>query len=214
MWLVGVCSAKGGTGKTTLAFNLAERGVAAGMGVLVLDFDPQEASVGLAAARSDSGLSEGLLWQVERMHVGMRSVDLLDDVRRRPDLDLVLCDLPGTENNALGQVLSRMDLVISPVSGTALDVMSAVDFHMLGQRMDLPLCFVANNMVRGNKRVGFLRTELESREARVCPVVLHRRVAYQDSQIEGLGVVEMAPESPAAGEISALWEWMRRELDI
>ena len=212
MWLVGLCSAKGGTGKTTLAFNLAERAAAAGLRVLVLDFDPQEASVGLSSLRSGAGVDPGRLWPVERMHVGSGSVELLSELRRKQAADLVVCDLPGNENNALGQVLSALDLVLSPVCGTALDLMSAVDFHMLAQRMDVPVRFVANNMNRGNKRVSFLRQELEGRQAKVCPVVVHRRVAYQDSQIQGLGVAEAGPESPAAVEMTSLWEWLLQEL--
>ncbi len=52
---VAMCSMKGGTGKTTIAFNLAERAFAGGLRVLHLDFDPQEGSIGIADLREKSG---------------------------------------------------------------------------------------------------------------------------------------------------------------
>ena len=51
MAMVAVCSTKGGSGKTTLAFNLAERAWSSGLSVLLIDFDYQEASLGLCFNR-------------------------------------------------------------------------------------------------------------------------------------------------------------------
>ena len=51
MDVVALCSMKGGTGKTTLAFNLAERGHSFGWRVALVDLDPQEGAFGLADLR-------------------------------------------------------------------------------------------------------------------------------------------------------------------
>ena len=37
---VAMCSMKGGTGKTTIGFNLSERAFSSGLDVVLLDFDP------------------------------------------------------------------------------------------------------------------------------------------------------------------------------
>ena len=62
MWImvaIALCSLKGGTGKTTLSYNLCERGVSAGLEVRLVDFDPQEGSLGFAYLR---GRAAGRLW--------------------------------------------------------------------------------------------------------------------------------------------------------
>ena len=51
--LLAFCSVKGGSGKTTLAFNMAERASSAGARVILLDCDYQEASLSLAMARQE-----------------------------------------------------------------------------------------------------------------------------------------------------------------
>ena len=43
MTVIAVCNQKGGPGKTTLAINLDRAFAADGMGVLLLDMDPQAA---------------------------------------------------------------------------------------------------------------------------------------------------------------------------
>ena len=44
MTVIAVCNQKGGSGKTTLAINLAGAFVADGMAVLLLDMDPPRAA--------------------------------------------------------------------------------------------------------------------------------------------------------------------------
>ena len=53
---IGFASFKGGTGKTTLAYAMAERGYSQGLRTLLLDFDPQETAHGVRLPAGCPGL--------------------------------------------------------------------------------------------------------------------------------------------------------------
>ena len=50
-----MCSMKGGTGKTTISFNLSERAYRSGIDVSLLDFDPRRLPWGLRTCVQRSG---------------------------------------------------------------------------------------------------------------------------------------------------------------
>lgn len=208
MKVVALCSMKGGTGKTTLSFNLAERGEALGLRVALVDMDPQEGSVGLADLR------EGSCWPVVRCANGRTAGDEIRAIRERAEYDLVVCDLPGGDSLSLGMVLAEMDLVLSPVGVGAADLGSAANFSWFVKRMGLPAVFVGNNVPFGEGRRLGLVEELEEFGVEVCPVMVRRRVAHMDALRVGMGVCEAFPGSAAAGEVEALWEWVAGRLEV
>ena len=208
MALVGFCSTKGGTGKTTLAFNLAERAHAAGLRVVVVDCDPQEGSIGLADLR------EAPSWPVVSSRVSFGGAERMARLRDSGEYDLVVCDLPGTDSMSLGRTLSEMDLVLSPVGVGPADIMAAANFLWAMQSSNLPIVFVPNAVPPGRARRDELVRELAERQAVVCPVQLQRRVAHVDALRSGQGVCEMAPESVAAREFNAFWLWVSEKLGL
>lgn len=211
--VLAVCSIKGGSGKTTLAFNLAERAAAAGLRVLLLDCDYQEAAKGLALLREEVA---GDCWPVDRCPVTLAGAARARTLAEGGRYDLVLCDLPGSESMMLGGFLSRMDLVLAPVGVGAINVMAAGNFLALVRDLQPPvrLVFVANNFPRGRARLDALLEELGDRGGEVCPVSVQGRVAHVDMFYDGLGVCEKLPGSPAALEVAALWRWVAGQLGI
>ena len=208
MLAVALCSMKGGTGKTTLAYNLAERAHTGGRRVAVLDYDPQEGCIGLADLRNGGG------WPVSAGRVGVAGADRLNAMRVKGEFDLVVCDLPGSDSMALGRLLMEMDLVLSPVGVGAADLMAAASFAWMVNRMELPVVFVPNNLPQGQARREAMLAELGGLSVVVCPVMLQRRVAHLDALRAGLGVCEAFPRSAAAGEIEALWAWVFGRLNL
>ena len=207
MDVVALCSMKGGTGKTALAFNLAERGKAAGWRVALVDLDPQEGSIGLADLRA------GCCWPVLRCPPGRTAGEDIRAIRAGGEYDLVICDLPGGDSMSMGRVLAEMDLVLSPVGAGPSDLGSAANFAWLVKRMELPAVFVPNNVPFGeSRRVGMVE-ELEEFGVEVCPVMLRRRVAHLDALREGMGVCEASPKSAAAAEVEELWNWVTGRLN-
>ena len=205
MVAVALCSTKGGSGKTTLAFNLMERAVASGLRAVLVDCDYQEASIGLALLREPEDPLA-----VVAGSVSVAGAERLRWLRDSGEYDLVLCDLPGSQNMTLGSILSEMDLVLSPVGVGATDLMAAANIWRLVQDLENPvrLVFVLNHYPRGRWRFSQVVESLERRGAEVCPVGLQHRVIHLDTFYEGLGVCEKDPDSAASSEVNSLWSWL------
>ena len=211
--LLAFYSIKGGSGKTTLAFNMAERAASAGARVILLDCDYQEASLSLAMARQEF---LGECWPVRRCEVSLAGAGFVRSLSDGGRYDLVICDLPRSQSMMLGGFLSAMDLVLAPVGVGAINVVAASGLLDLvqGLRAPAPTAFVLNGFPRGRPRVDALIEEIESRGGEVCPVAVPGRVAHLDMFYDGKGVCEKSPGSPAALEMDGLWRWTARRLGL
>lgn len=205
---------KGGTGKTTISFNLSERAFRSGIDVCLLDFDPQEGSLGIADLRASTPGRPS--WPVSARRVSVPDADDLSNLKSSHPDRLLVCDLPGADSMALVRLLSEMDLILSPVGSGVADLLAAANFASAvnGMKLDLPLVFVPNNISHISRRRDVLLEELSGLGLEVCPVIVHRRVAHLDSLRTGLGVCEHLPRSAAALEIGELWDWTCRRLGI
>ena len=203
---------KGGTGKTTLALNLAERAHASGLRVAVIDFDPQEGAIGLLDLRADQESA----WPVFASRVNVAGAKSLASMKSAGEYDLLVCDLPGSDSMALGRLLMEMDLILSPVGVSAVEIMVAANFTSMVERLNLPVVFVPNNVSAGRARNEEMLQELATFADDVCPVAIQHRVAHLDATRLGLGVNEAFPKSIAAREIDSLWVWVagRMNLDV
>ncbi len=212
MSAIALCSMKGGTGKTTLALNLAERAHASGLRVAVIDFDPQEGAIGLLDLRADQESA----WPVFASRVNVAGAKSLASMKSGGEYDLLVCDLPGSDSMALGRLLMEMDLILSPVGVSAVEIMVAANFTSMVERLNLPVVFVPNNVSAGRARNEEMLQELAKFSDDVCPVAIQHRVAHLDATRLGLGVNEAFPKSIAAKEIDSLWVWVagRMNLDV
>ena len=199
---IALNSLKGGTGKTTIAFNLAERAFACGLDVVVPDYDAQDGSIGLMDLRESQD------WPVHKGDINLRGSSSVSKTRSQYDCDLVIHDLPGFEIDSVNRLLSEVDLVISPVGVGAADLMAVASFIWTIEKLELPVVFLPNNVPQWQSRQNELLSELSELEVEVCPVMVQRRVAHMDSLRAGMGVCEAFPNSVAASEINALWEWV------
>ena len=206
--IIGFSSFKGGTGKTTLSYAMAERAFSRGLRALLLDFDPQETAMGVAYLREIPG------WEVRRCQVSVAGAEDLAAVASSGEFDLVVCDLPGSEGATLQRVLANMNLVMCPVGMGAPDMLVASNFAWIARRMDLPVVFVGNNILPGRRRRDELVQELSAMDLPVCPAMVQTRVAHVDAMNRGQSAAEWASESVAAAELEALWRWVASQLGI
>ena len=191
-----------------MAFNLAERAIAAGRKTVLIDYDPQEGSLGLLYLRGDHG------WTARAGRVSIASSDELAGMKARGDFEVIICDLPGADSMALAGLLRNMDLIISPVGLGASDLLTAANFRSLARQFDLPVVFLLNNVPIYRSRREELQRELDKLGVEVCPLTVQRRVAHLDALRDGLGVCEFLPESKAALEIDHLWSWVQARVGL
>ena len=187
---LALCSYKGGTGKTTLAYNLAERASCAGYSVSLLDFDPQEGSVGLASLRSGD-----TPWEVRVGQASAAGAESLEAFRSGSVSDVLVCDMPGWDSMAVARLLAQADLVLSPVGTGPNDLLAAANFQWMSNQMHLDAWYVPNLMPVGRVRRQQLMRELSSLTppASVVPVAVLRRVVHPDSLRRGWASASLPP---------------------
>ena len=208
--IVGFVGFKGGSGKTLLAFQMAERAQEAGLRVLLWDLDPEQSAMHHTAWRAET---DRPLWAAEPRRIDAPPESELD-VSALEDTDLVICDCPGYNTFLSAAYMDRMDLLLAPISTTAQDRTVMTRMGWLAQSRGWQLVFVPNNLRPSRARQDGLVTDLESGAFSVAPVRIARWVSLQDSSEMGLGVCEYEPESQAAAEIKALWAWLVRAINL
>lgn len=210
---VAFCSLKGGTGKTTLSYNLLERALSVGLRCAVVDFDPQRGALELLRLREQYN-EDGGLWSGWSAQVNAAGASELAAARASGDYDLLICDLPGSDSMALLRVLREVDLVLSPVGGSFLDLASGRELSEYLEAGGLSACFIGNNLPPYAVWETDFRRDLDSMGLTGGPVALRRRTAYMRSVLDGQGVCEWERRQPAAREVIELWHWLAGELDL
>ncbi len=206
-----VLNAKGGTGKTTLAVNIAVRYALAGRKVALVDFDSQGSALDWLARRPP-----------ERAPV--HGVDGHAGSARVPrGTELVVLDAPAAcHGRRLSELLRRAQTAIVPVIPSAVDLAAAVRFLdelvEVGRvlRSRVRVATVANRVrERSPGRLeleGFLRS-LRLPDGRRLPFIalLRNSQNYVHAAERGLGIFELPP-SRVAHDLE-LWEPLNRWLD-
>ncbi|SLN15229.1 Chromosome-partitioning ATPase Soj [Pseudoruegeria aquimaris] len=197
-----VAQQKGGSGKTTLAANLAVAFREKGLRVAVLDTDPQ-GSLGrwfmarIEARGEDESLSFGTAsaWGVS-YEVG----------KLAGSHDVVLVDTPPKIDADLRPALRVSDLVIVPIATSQVDLWATEGLVELAAREDKPVLFVMNRAAARARLTADVARQIADLQGRKAETVIGNRVAFAEALGEGLGVTEKGRTAPAAQEIAALAE--------
>jgi chromosome partitioning protein len=197
--VITVAQQKGGTGKTTLAANLAAA-LAPTRRVALLDIDPQKslgrwhslrrARLERAAALAFSDIS------------GWRLPAELDRLKR--DHDVVLIDSPPQLDTDARVAVRAADLVLVPIQPSLPDVWAAEGTLKLAtdERRHAQLMF--NRTPPASKLRDAIAADLCERRLPVLRSTLGNRAGFAHAFAAGLGVTEAAPRSTAAAELRAL----------
>lgn len=191
MKILGVLNRKGGTGKTTIAVNLAAC-FAEHIPVVLIDADPQ---------------GSALLWLGEDGAVDVRRVHKSAAIGRELDAEgpgVIVVDGPPFDA-AINQVIfQRADLILVPITPSGLDVAAAAPLLRAIVESKKP-GLVVLNMVHPQTTISKdARVMLEKSGVPVAKSVISRRVAHPEAPLVHKAVIDYAPSRPAAIEIRAL----------
>jgi chromosome partitioning protein len=200
---------KGGTGKTTLATNMAAMRALDGRDVLLIDTDVQASASYWAQSRDDHETRPRVAC-IQKFGKGLHA-EVLDLARRYDD---IIIDAGGRDSVELRTGLVVAERAFIPVQPSQFDIWT------LGRMNDLVANAQAfNSNLRARVVIGRASTNpsvTETEEARslladfqhleLADAVIRDRIAFRRAARDGKAVVELQPGDPkATAEIQALF---------
>ncbi|MGD2160622.1 MAG: AAA family ATPase [Gammaproteobacteria bacterium] len=197
---------KGGTGKSTVAFNLAVWLAHEKSGVRVFDLDPQATLIDTAEIREEDGY--------EPTFEVSNDIDELEMLahskgKKTPQL---LADVSATNMLHMMKAISLAKRVLIPVQPSQADIWSTQRFLKIVlssiDQKKKPEIFGFIN--RADTHIGVRETGEAEEALRMLPNIealdtrLYQRTAYRRSFSEGLAVFEQDPMCKAAREMKKL----------
>ncbi len=205
MQVIVFASQKGGSGKTTLSGHIAVEAQRQGAGpVALIDADPQGSLAKWWNARSapEPHFIQSVFANLQH--------DL--DWARQQGFKLVVIDTPPAVTRAISEVVAFADLVVAPTRP------SPHDLRAIGPTVDIvdahnkPLIFVVNGATPRARITSEAAIAL-SQHGTVSPTIIHQRVDFAASMIDGRTVMEIDPVCRSAREVHGLWNYLQEKLD-
>ncbi len=202
---------KGGTGKSTVAFNLAVWLAHDRTGVRVFDLDPQATLTDTMEIREEDGYEP--LFEVSN---DIEELEQLCNSKARKKAPQLLADVSATNMADLEKAISLAKRIIIPVQPSQADiwatqrfmkiVLSAIDTKKKPE--------ILGFINRADTHIGVRETgeaeealqmlpDIEALDMRLC-----QRTAYRRSFSEGLAVFEQDPRCKAAKEMKKLAKFL------
>jgi chromosome partitioning protein len=199
-FVVTVAQQKGGAGKSTLAANLAAALAGEGHKVALLDTDPQ-ASLGhwYSARMKQGGRVVPLTFDSPS---GWRTPGALDRLRRSEDF--VIVDTPPHAETDTRLSIRAADLVLLPLQPSPADFWASDATLKLAAAEGRYVAAVLNRVPPQGKLKESIAAALVEKGVTLLVQTLGNRVQFATAFLDGLGVTEAAPKSPAAAEVRAL----------
>ena len=203
--VLALASQKGGSGKTTLSGHLAVEAQRSGHGpVVLIDIDPQGSLADWWNER------EAEYPAFAQTTVSRLASDL--EVLRQQGFKLAVIDTPPAITMAIQSVISVAELIVVPTRPSPHDLRAVGATVDLCERAGKPLLFVLN-AATPKARITSEAAVALSQHGTVAPIMIHHRVDFAASMIDGRTVMECDPNSRSAKEIEGLWVYVADRLE-
>ena len=190
---------KGGTGKSTVAFNLAVWLSHQGKVLRLFDLDPQQTLADVIEVRTEEAYEPKL--------PDAESAENLESLPRNSTQEEVIIDVSMSDQDALKSALKICHRVVIPVAPSQADIWSTQRFlKMIKETCTDNKPEVLAVINRADTHPLVTETQESEEALDFLPGVkriktrLHNRTAYRRSFSEGLGVFELNPSGKASKE--------------
>jgi chromosome partitioning protein len=204
MQVIVLASQKGGGAKTTLAAHLAVAAEAVGDGpVVLIDTDPQGS---LSAWWNVREADSPALAPTTIAELPAKLKALAD-----AGYAVAVVDTPPAITDAIGAVVASADLVLIPTRPSPHDLRAVGSTVTLAQVAGKPFVF-AVTQAKPNTRLTVQAIAALSAHGQVAPAIVHDRVDYAGSMIDGRTVQETDARGRSAKEVADLWSFVKARL--
>lgn len=199
---------KGGSGKTTIATNLAVFLVKDGRDVLLVDADNQESATDFTAFRNQT------LGELDYTSVRITGGDLNSQIKRLADkYDDIVIDVGGRDTVSQRSALTISEVALFPFGARSFDIwtLNKVDDLLSEVLVFNPklvsICFVNKADSRGSYKDDAADILGEAKNLHYLDNPIGNRVAFANAAAEGLGVLETQPlDDKAVNELNSLFK--------
>jgi len=201
--MIIVCGGiKGGSGKTTVATNLAVIRSAQGSDVLLIDADDQETATDFTTQRSERLEGEAGYTSIKLTGAAVRNQTL----RLKEKYQDIIIDTGGRDTTSQRAALSVADLLLVPFVPRSFDVWTIEKVSdLVGEMRQANTTLKAFTFInradpRGQDNDGAAEVLKESQELQFIEPQLGNRKAFGNAAAGGLAVTELKPEDEKATE--------------
>ena len=205
MKVVAVIAQKGGTGKTTLAVNLAVAAELDGQSAAIIDLDPQATASGWGdRRRAETPVVLSVQpARLERVLTGARE----------GGAKVVLIDTPPHAERAALAAAKSASLVLVPCRPAIFDLDTVATTIDLVGYAGTPALSVLNAVPWRGGKGKEAASVVRDLGLAVCPAVLCQRAAFDHASTRSLGVQEYEPRGKAAIEVQRVYEYVREQMN-
>lgn len=196
--VIAVVQQKGGSGKTTLAVNLAVACTRRGLTVALLDTDPQGSLGRWFMARREKLGDPGMEFSTSSAWGVSYECEKL-----KRSADIVIIDTPPKVDADLRPALREADLVLVPVASSHVDLWATDGVLDLAAREHKSVRLVLNRVRQGTRLSEDVARAAGELTADLAEARLANRVAYAETLGQGLGAEEAGTRA-VKDEVAAL----------
>lgn len=206
MKTISVLCRKGGTGKTTLAVNLAIAAFLDGHRVMLADLDPQRSASDALRARRRPGPAFAESCAGKLFHAQSSA--------RRDGIDLLIVDTPAAPETDVAHAVNLSDFCLVVGRPSFLDLAPIVRSADTVRRLNRRGLIVLNQAHTNRPDVVPMAfpevvAALSHCGLPLAPGGLRSRSVFQQAIAQGQSVMELEPHGPAAHDMSRLWSHLK-----
>jgi chromosome partitioning protein len=199
MQTIAIISQKGGTGKTTLALNLAVAAERDGRSSVIIDLDPQAS----AKAWHDSREAEAPIVVSAQ---AARLPEILETSKQHGAEFILIDTAPHSESSALAAARVA-DLVLIPCRPGILDLRAIASSADICALAKVNAAVILNSVPPKGSLTSEAEEAVRNYGLPTVPVQIGHRMAFVHSLTAGQAVLEFESTGKAVEEIKSLYKW-------